>query len=306
MTDRTARRAAWAISGLLHAGAAAAVWALVPPPPPPDREPAFALALVVPPDATEPREPEVPPAVEVVAPAPQPKPEPPPEPTGRPPVAVRVPPPLSREIRAFVRDRADRPPGVEAVQDVVTVRATVPPKTPGNAVEPAAHQAPVPGPSAARTPPLHGEFAAGKTVVYVLDCSGTMGLGGRLGRARDAILATLEAQPAGVRVTVVAYSGTAAAVLPGGPVPVTPETREQFAAALARLDPAGASRHAEGLRVALKFDPDAVLFLTDAGADELADLRPLIRGARRPVAVAVARVTADGIAPPTGLVASGK
>ncbi|MGL6097861.1 MAG: VWA domain-containing protein, partial [Fimbriiglobus sp.] len=277
MTDRTARRAAWAISGLLHAGAAVGVWAFFPPPAPPDREPPFALTLVEP---TEPTEPDDPPAVDVTAP--------PPNPTGRPPVVSRVPPPLSREIQAFVRDRGDRPAAPDAVLDVVTVRATTPPTTPGSTVEPAGYQPPVLGPPAARTPPLHGEFAAGKTVVYVLDCSGTMGLGGRLGRACDAIRATLETQPSGVRVMVVAYSGTAAAVLPGGPVAVTPEAREQFAAALARLDPAGASRHAEGLRVALKCDPDAVLVLTDAGTDELADLlRPLIRGAGRPVGVAV-------------------
>ena len=138
-------------------------------------------------------------------------------------------------------------------------------------------------------------------MVYVLDCSGTMGLDGRLARARAALLATLAALPDGARVQVVTYTGRAAPLVPGGLVPLTDRTRAGIAAALAKLDPAGASRHVEGLRTALLLEPDAVLLLTDTGADELAGLAPLVRGARKPAAVSVARVTAAGVLSPAGL-----
>ena len=226
------------------------------------------------------------------------KPVPAPVPAGRP--AVRsprpVPSPLAGPIATLVRDMAGRPATAVPVSDVVTIQQVaatdVVPVTTGPIPTTAPPNAVPAAPSPGATPfgvgtPVHGGLPAGRSIVYVLDCSGTMGLNGKLDRARAAVLATLAGQPDGVHVRVVTYSGRATVL-----------DRDQLVASLARLEPGGASRHAEGVRAALKFDPDYVVLFTDADDAELAVVRPLLRGTRKPVAVSVAGVSADGVASP--------
>jgi hypothetical protein len=303
MTDRRAARVAWGLSAGLHGLAVAGLWALVSSPPPAEPPGVLAFGLVAP-------DSEPPPVIDRHPPSP---PTPPADPqpvavqvpAGRPPVVVPVPAALPPTMAAFVRDRADRP-AVEDVQDVTDVRqvaATEPAvQTPLDAtrVADSLRESASPTRGASRPPErsLHGPLPAGRVVVYVVDCSGTMGLGGKLHRARAALLATLAAQPAGVRVLVVTYSGRAEPLTPGGPTESTSAVRERIADALAKLEPAGESRHAEGVRVAAKFGPDVVVLLTDADDAELAGVRAALAGARKPVAASAARVTADGVEPP--------
>jgi hypothetical protein len=281
------RRAAWAISGGLHAAAVGGLWAVTRPVPETPRTDPVRECVVEMPAEPEPPSEITHSAKLIEEPTPRPSRTDSP-PSGRPPVAVGVPAPLPPSVTQFVRDFGNRTAS-EPVRDVVDIH-TPPMRDP--AVVPVsgvstAPFSPLPGSErGSRTQSLHPAGFPARSVVYVLDCSGTMGLGGRLDRARDSLRATLETLPDGVKVQVVAYSARA--------VPVTADgltaDRDHIVAALAKLEAAGESRHAEGLRVALLLNPDAVVLLTDAGPDELAALRPLIAGARKGVTVSVARI----------------
>lgn len=315
MTERGAARLAWALSVGAHLALFVGLWALANRNPHrPEPLPSITFALLDPDEA-------------VVESASVPA-----EPPGRPPTLVPMPAAIPPLVADLMRRPADRPavvapvqdPVEDVVRDIVTVGYESAPVTTTDAIE--VHEArPVsdsppgttgaassprhsalseggerrPGPSGAA--PVHGPLPAGIIIAYVLDCSGTMGLDGMLGRARSALLATLAAQPAGVRVVVVTYSGRAEPLLPGGPTELSDPLRERIARALALLEPAGDSRHAEGLRVALLFRPDHVLLLTDADDGELSEVRPVLAGARKPVSAAWARVTADTVEPPRPL-----
>lgn len=225
-------------------------------------------------------------------------------PTGRPPVATPVPAILPQSVTALIRHHADRVT-LEPVQEVVNVVqvAAVQPMTNAPSPVPAGNPpadsgTASPGPVAvAGGEPLHGALSTGQTVVYVLDCSGTMGLDGRWSRARSALLATVARQPIGVRVQVVIYNGRAAPLLPLG----SEMGVEQIAVGLAKLEPAGDSKHSEGMRVAMKLSPTVVVFVTDAAEPELAELRPLLAGLPKSTNVFVARVTANGVAAPVAI-----
>lgn len=325
------RRTAWAISGGLHAAAAGGLWAvgLPAPAPPPvavdglavetSREPEFAVELSfstspprVPAKPTPPVEP--PPVEPPVEKTPVEKTpvEPPPvvaESTGRPPVAVPVPAALPTSVTAFVRAFGDRPVRVEEpVRDVFDIHSPPPMRDPAVTQVSAITDVPPPTPQPVSTPAatgtasgragaksVHAVNFAAKSVVYVVDCSGTMGLAGRFERARAAVLASIAGLPDGVKVQVVGYAGRAAPLTADG-LAAGADVRTRLAAALAKIEPAGASRHADGLRVALLLHPDAVVILTDADADELRALRPLLAGARPGVGVTVARVADGGVA----------
>lgn len=248
------------------------------------------------------------------------------ESTGRPPVVVPVPAALPTSVTAFVRAFGDRPVRVEEpVRDVFDIHSPPPMRDPpppelpglpgvrasvaltqvsaGTDVPPPTRSpisTPAPaatGTAAARTgaKSVHAANFAAKSVVYVVDCSGTMGLAGRFERARAAVLASIAGLPDGVKVQVVGYAGRAAPLTADG-LAAGADVRTRLAATLAKIDPAGASRHADGLRVALLLNPDAVVILTDADADELRALRPLLAGIRPGVGVTVARVADGGVA----------
>jgi hypothetical protein len=212
----------------------------------------------------EPPQPEPPP--------PEPPASPPPAATAdttgaRPPLANVVPQPLSTDVMEFIR----RPRN---------------PVTDPN-VRPAA---------ALAAPPLHGAMKPGQTIVYALDCSGSMGEFGKFAAARDALVATLRRQPGQVRFQVICYNSTARAVLPGGCVAATAAYIAAAEAGLATLSPSGRSNHAEAVRTAANLRPDVILLLTDAQDLSAAKLRPAPAGAGTPVWVA--RVAADRVGPP--------
>lgn len=153
------------------------------------------------------------------------------------------------------------------------------------------------GPSAA---PLHGPLADGQTVVYVLDCSGSMGEYGKFAAARAAVWSTLRHQPEAVKVRVLAYNSTARPLGFTGPVPATAANVGLIGAELARLTPRGRSNHADGLRRAVTPRPDVIVWLTDADDLPAAVVRPLV-GTGSPVLVYLALVTPEGVQPPREL-----
>ncbi len=193
---------------------------------------------------------------------------------------------------------APRPPLVRAAPDLLPAEAaaiirrgvvTSSTQTPDPHVQPT---------SAARVPPMHGALKAGQTIVYVLDCSGSMGEHGMLARARDSLIATLRQQPDTVRFQVIAYSGTAQKLLPGGCVPTTPEHIAEVETHLTRLSATGRSDHAAALRMAVALRPDVIVLLTDAHDFSTQKLKPLLAAAPKPVILCMARVTPQSVGAP--------
>jgi hypothetical protein len=142
--------------------------------------------------------------------------------------------------------------------------------------------------------PLHGAMKPGQSVVYILDCSGSMGEFGKLALARAALIATLCRQPEGVRFQVILYNSTVRQLLPGGLMAIAAnvhaaETR------LATVEAVGRSNHTEALRAAVDLRADAIVWLTDADDLSAAKLKPILRAAGKPIPVYVAEVTARGV-----------
>ncbi|WP_157506560.1 VWA domain-containing protein [Gemmata obscuriglobus] len=291
-TTRTAlRRAVWA-SVTLHAVAASGLIVLVrtrevepPKPPPIDTRASYVqmhLAetigeVEVRPDPPTPT-PAAPAAKPPAAKLPETAPEPPPVAGPAGPFTPAVPHTLPPELVALIR-KPPAGPTVGAVPD--------PNVKPAGAI---AAAAPV---STGRV--LHGAFKPAQTVVYLIDCSGSMGAAGKSAAARSALLATLARQPATVRFQVIAYDSTPRALVSGGTVLATPENIQAASARLDRAEPRGSSKHLIALRAALDLRPDVVVWLTDADDLTGAAIRPVLKASGRPVPVCVGLVTATGV-----------
>jgi hypothetical protein len=118
----------------------------------------------------------------------------------------------------------------------------------------------------------------GRSVVYVIDRSCSMGEGGRLERARRELLASLGRLPATARFQIIAYnrhaeslSGSRRAEL----LPATDENKVLAARFLAGLVAEGSTGHAEALHKALFLQADVIYFLTDADDLQAADVHAL-------------------------------
>jgi Mg-chelatase subunit ChlD len=148
-------------------------------------------------------------------------------------------------------------------------------------------------------PAFHGAMKGGQTVVYVLDCSGSMGEFGKLEKAVAALKSTLRRQPESVRFQVIAYSTAARSLVPGRCVPATSDHITAIETGLARLAPAGRSNHIEGVRAGAALQPDVIVLLTDTDNLTPASFRTAFAGRQVPVCLAL--VTADGVAAPREL-----
>ncbi len=157
------------------------------------------------------------------------------------------------------------------------------------------------GATSPTVPALHGKMQPGQTIVYVLDCSGSMGEFGKLTLARAALVATLRAQPEGVHFQVIAYNSSAKVISGSGTVPATPANITAAEAKIAAVESAGRSNHVNAVRVAAQSRPDAILLLTDAEDLAPAQFKSLLAGANKPIALYVAKVTATGIQKPQEL-----
>src|SRR5262249_30267840 len=117
-----------------------------------------------------------------------------------------------------------------------------------------------------------GVAARGQSVVYVLDCSISMGLRGALAAAKRELLASLERLPATARFQVIAYNSSAETLLGRRDelLPAKPENLRRAAAAVSALEATGGTRPRTGFTLALCLHPDVLYFLTDAD-DDLTD-----------------------------------
>jgi hypothetical protein len=142
-------------------------------------------------------------------------------------------------------------------------------------------------------------------VVYVLDRSSSMRLTpDTFDAARAAVQASVEGTPDGGRFQVVVYNGSADVLLPGtrgNLLTADDGTRRKLADALADLAPEGRSTHREGLTAALGLKADYVILITDAGADELTDLKAVRKAATKPTAVYLVRAASGKVGRPEPL-----
>ena len=219
-------------------------------------------------------------------------------PTGRRPVEPRRPTALPPELKNIVSDLGSRPSARVEVQDVAPIEFRTPAPVPMPATG-IGESIPValPNTGFGKGQPLHGALPGGKSVVYILDRSTSMGLTREtFDAARAALLASVQALPADCRFQVIAYNGRVTRLFPGqGLLEPTRERLERLGTALLELTPEGDSHHGVALRAALALDADHLVFITDAGEEELAALRPILKGSAKPVAVSVAHVEAGKV-----------
>jgi hypothetical protein len=160
------------------------------------------------------------------------------------------------------------------------------PKTDGSSqtVTQAAHQStePVAPPETAKAGgsplvgSLHGRFQPGPSIVYVLDRSGSMAQDRKLAHAVATVKASLANLGPENRFQVVTYDSQATPLRLAGNLILAPASVKNVADAANLLDSLvaeGSSRHVEGLRTGLEFQPDFLILLTDAGDLSSADLR---------------------------------
>ena len=215
-------------------------------------------------------------------------------PTGQRPFEPTRPNPISPELSNLVRELASRPPPRDEVQDVTPIDFRTPVVEPKPA---SVNPAEVAKPGFGQGRPLHGQLPAGKSVVYILDRSTSMGLTREtFDSARAAVLASVQTLPAESRYQVLAYNGRATLLLPGRAL-LKKSTGPDAAlvAALEELKPEGDSQHEVALRAALALGADYLVFITDADEDGLAALKPILKGHAKPVAVSIVRVSAGKV-----------
>ncbi len=108
--------------------------------------------------------------------------------------------------------------------------------------------------------------AAGRTFVYVIDRSSSMGPSGGLRAAREQLLASLQQLPPAARFQIIVYNRVAEPLLADRPslLPITPENLQRVAERLSGLLAEGGTDHLPALRRALALHPDVIFFLTDA------------------------------------------
>jgi hypothetical protein len=160
-----------------------------------------------------------------------------------------------------------------AVLPAEPVLAEAPAEPPGGAAGPAVEGGPGPtasggGTDAGRRATTFFQIPTeGAAVVFVIDCSASMGINGGLTAARRELLASLGRLPKSARFQVIAYNRTAYPLrLAGGSdlVRADEENRRETAALLARLRASGSTNHVEALRRALELGPEVIFLVTDA------------------------------------------
>lgn len=197
---------------------------------------------------------------------------------------------------------ASATPAPAAMPAVEPVAATPPPKPPETvaaaAVTHAAHAAPqsdapsvisasaqaVAAPSMPFSPSSETVFGGissiGSNVVFVIDRSASMGLHGRLDRAREQLNQCLRRLPASAKFQVVPYHRLPEPLAIAGRrglVPATPSNVEIAVDALERLIPEGGTDHGAAIRAALAMQPDVIYFLTDDDDLTLSQIQELTR-----------------------------
>jgi hypothetical protein len=122
-----------------------------------------------------------------------------------------------------------------------------------------------------RTAAFFQVSAPGRSVVYVIDRSISMGINGALAAAKHELSASLLRLPADARFQVILYNRSAEPLHLDGRndlLPVTDELRRQAIRLVEAVRAEGGTGHLAALKRALALRPDVIFFVTDA--DDLA------------------------------------
>jgi hypothetical protein len=187
--------------------------------------------------------------------------------------------PLADGGAAFTPVGAAEPAAVRAVGHVEA----------GPAEAPAASD-----PAAPAAATFFGVPAAGRSVVFVIDRSASMGLAGRLERAVRETATSLRRLPRHVRFAVIAYDRSAEPMRFGGLVAAEPAAVEAAVAGLERLTAEGGTDHRRALRAALALGPEVVYFLTDDDELTAADVAAVSAANRGRTAIHAVCLAAPG------------
>ena len=119
--------------------------------------------------------------------------------------------------------------------------------------------------SSSTVQPLHRPIPAGKSLVYLVDRSGSMRHGHRLEMAIASVVQSLARVGPDARFQVVLYDSVAEAIADPGERPIVgTELNHRRAKDFLRDQiPQGRSNHRAGLQKAIGFNPDVIVWLTD-------------------------------------------
>ncbi|MBL8795852.1 MAG: VWA domain-containing protein [Planctomycetia bacterium] len=124
--------------------------------------------------------------------------------------------------------------------------------------------------------PLFPVPAEARSVVYVLDSSGSMGQQGRLALAEQEVLRSVGRLSAAVRFQIIAYNRQLKFLAgSGGLLPAEFDRLHEVKGRLSQLTPEGGTDHFRALRQALLLRPEVIFFLTDADDLKPEDVRAL-------------------------------
>lgn len=271
--QRTSANEAWIVSLVLHVAMVAMVIAVVggwaPSEPKPividTKDSGGAISVVMLGAAV---------AQPIATPAITAEPEVPPAPIPPQSAAATVPAPAA--VQPAVHEESTPP-----VAD--TVKGTSPP-------EPVRHTAATAPPQTNQTqgPPLpagastafFGVPAIGKSVVFVVDRSASMGLDGRLDRARRELAESLRRLPPSARFQVIAYNRVVEPLRVASGSDLVPATPDAITAAIEHIDrlaAEGGTDHVKSLRMAIALAPDVIYFLTDEDDLTASDVQSIVR-----------------------------
>lgn len=184
--------------------------------------------------------------------------------------------PTPTTVRPAVHEESSSPavdtaPQTAAQKPVLNAAATTPP-------QPIPPQGP-PLPAGASTA-FFGVPAIGKSVVFVIDRSASMGLDGRLDRARRELAESLKRLPPSARFQVIAYNRVVEPLrLSSGSdlVPATPDVITAAIEHVDRLAAEGGTDHVRSLSTAIALAPDVIYFLTDEDDLTASDVQSIVR-----------------------------
>ncbi|MCI0639163.1 MAG: hypothetical protein L0Y72_14330 [Gemmataceae bacterium] len=116
------------------------------------------------------------------------------------------------------------------------------------------------------TAKFFGIPARGSRIVYVLDCSGSMGKNGAIVVAARELVRSVEQLPAQAQFQVIVYNARPRLLLARhrGWLTASPQIIHEIETAFNSLPPEGNTDHGPALAMALAQQPDVVYFLTDA------------------------------------------
>jgi hypothetical protein len=127
-------------------------------------------------------------------------------------------------------------------------------------------------PNSGKGSPLHPTVLAGNSIVYVLDCSSSMGRGNKLREAIATLESSLKQLTSEVHFQIVLYHSQAEKMTIGGSTDLVPASEENIRSvveSLSRLKAEGTSKHLEGIKTAFRLEPSVIFLLTDA--DDLSE-----------------------------------